>query len=161
MEKKGRPLLSLKIKYNVLFNFLYNHVTTLLIILLIVGVLIAENQLVGYGIAILVVYLVYLIISVLYNKAKYRNSMYNFYNDRLEYNNKINDDLQTVKYVNMTQIKYGQTFLQALFKIGNIVIYTDDKKITKKLIIIHDIKNVKMIYEKILKIMGEKTTDNK
>ncbi len=161
MEKKGRPLLSLKIKYNVLFNFLYNHVTTLLIILLIVGVLIAENQLVGYGIAILVIYLLYLIISVLYNRIKYRNSIYNFYSDRLEYNNKINDDLQTVKYVNMTQIKYGQTFLQTLFKIGNIVIYTDDKKITKRLIIIHDVKNVKMIYEKILKIMGEKTADNK
>lgn len=161
MEKKGRPLLSLKIKYNVLFNFLYNHVTTLLIILLIVGVLIAENQLVGYGIAILVIYLLYLIISAIYNRIKYRNSIYNFYSDRLEYNNKINDDLQTVKYVNMTQIKYGQTFLQTLFKIGNIVIYTDDKKITKRLIIIHDVKNVKMIYEKILKIMGEKTADNK
>ncbi len=162
MDKNEKANLILKPKYKVLFNFLYSHITTLIIIILILSVLISENQLVGYGVAILVVYLIYLVINAIYNQKKYRNSVYKFYTDRLEYNNKIkNDDLEVVKYTDIIQIKYGQTFLQTVFKIGTIMIYTNNKKISKKLIIIHDVKDVKLIYEKILKIMGQKTTDNK
>lgn len=162
MDKNEKANLILKPKYKVLFNFLYSHITTLIIIILILAVLISENQLVGYGVAILVVYLIYLVINAIYNQKKYRNSVYKFYTDRLEYNNKIkNDDLEVVKYTDIIQIKYGQTFLQTVFKIGTIMIYTNNKKISKKLIIIHDVKDVKLIYEKILKIMGQKTTDNK
>ena len=124
--------LTIKPKYNVLFSFLYNHVTTLLIIILILAVLIAENQLIGYGVAILVVYIVYLIINAVYNKIKYRNSYYKFYNDKLIYNNKIKDDNEKeVKYTEFTQIKYGQTFLQTVFKLGTIMIYTNNKKLTQ------------------------------
>ena len=162
MEKNEKPKLILKPKYNVLFNFLYSHLTTLIIIILILAVLISEKKLIGYGVAILVVYLIYLVINTIYNKKKARNSIYKFYDDKLLYNNKIkDDDLQEVKYKDMNQIKYGQTFLQTIFKIGTIMIYTNNKKISKKFIVINDVKDVKLVYEKILKVMGEKTTDNK
>lgn len=162
MDKKEEAKLILRPKYNVLFNFLYNHVTTLLIIILILAVLIAEKQLIGYGIAILVVYIAYLIINTIYNKVKYRNSFFKFYSDKLVYNNKIKDDNEKeVKYTEMTQIKYGQTFLQTIFKLGTIMIYTDNKKITQRIIFINGVKDVKIVYEKILKVIGEKTTDNK
>lgn len=162
MEKNEKPKLMLKPKYNMLFNFLYSHITTLIIIILILCVLIAENQLVGYGVAILIFYLVYLIINAIYNKKKYGNSFYKFYDDKLVYHNKIKDDGdQKIKYTDITQIKYGQTFLQTLFKIGTIMIYTNDKKLSKKFIVINGVKDVKLVYEKILKIMSEKTTDNK
>ena len=131
MDKNEKANLILKPKYKVLFNFLYSHITTLIIIILILSVLISENQLVGYGVAILVVYLIYLVINAIYNQKKYRNSVYKFYTDRLEYNNKIkNDDLEVVKYTDIIQIKYGQTFLQTVFKIGTIMIYTNNKKIS-------------------------------
>lgn len=162
MEKKEEVKLTVKPKYNIVFNFLYNHVTTLLIIILILVVLVAENQLVGYGVAILVVYIIYLIINSVYNKVKYRNSFYKFYSDKLVYNNKVKDDNEKeVKYVDMTQIKYGQTFLQTIFKLGTIMIYTNNKKITQKIIFINGVKDVKLVYEKILKVIGEKTSDNK
>lgn len=162
MDKKEEVKLTVKPKYNVEFSFLYNHVTTLLIIILILAVLIAENQLIGYGVAILVVYIVYLIINAVYNKVKYRNSFYKFYSDKLVYNNKIKDENEKeVKYTDMTQIKYGQTFLQTIFKLGTIMIYTNNKKITQKIIFINGVKDVKVVYEKILKVIGEKTTDNK
>lgn len=61
----------------------------------------------------------------------------------------------------MTQIKYGQTFLQTVFKLGTIMIYTNNKKITQRIIFINGVKDVKLVYEKILKVIGEKTTDNK
>ena len=162
MDKKEEAKLTIKPKYNVLFSFLYNHVTTLLIIILILAVLIAENQLIGYGVAILVVYIVYLIINAVYNKIKYRNSYYKFYSDKLVYNNKIKDDNEKeVKYTEFTQIKYGQTFLQTVFKLGTIMIYTNNKNLTQKIIFINGVKDVKVVYEKILKVIGEKTTDNK
>ena len=66
-----------------------------------------------------------------------------------------------IKYTDMTQIKYGQTFLQIVFKIGTIMIYTNSKKITQRIIFINGVKDVKLVYEKILKVIGEKTTDNK
>ena len=162
MDKKEEAKLIIKPKYNVLFNFLYNHVTTLLIIILILVVLVSENQLVEYGVAILVVYIAYLIINSVYNKVKYRSSFYKFYSDKLVYNNKVKDDNEKeIKYVDMTQIKYGQTFLQTIFKLGTIMIYTNNKKITQKIIFINGVKDVKLVYEKILKVIGEKTTDNK
>lgn len=162
MDKKEEVKLTVKPKYNVIFSFLYNHVTTLLIIILILAVLIFENQLIEYGIAILVIYVIYLIINVIYNKVKYRNSFYKFYGDKLVYNNKIKDDNEKeVKYTEMTQIKYGQTFLQTVFKLGTIMIYTNNKKITQRIIFINGVKDVKLVYEKILKVIGEKTTDNK
>ena len=161
MDKKEEVKLTVKPKYNVIFSFLYNHVTTLLIIILILAVLIFENQLIEYGIAILVIYVIYLIINVIYNKVKYRNSFYK-YSDKLVYNNKIKDDNEKeVKYTEMTQIKYGQTFLQTVFKLGTIMIYTNNKKITQRIIFINGVKDVKLVYEKILKVIGEKTTDNK
>ena len=82
MDKKEEVKLTVKPKYNVVFSFLYNHVTTLLIIILILVVLISENQLIEYGIAILVIYIIYLIINAAYNKVKYRNSFYKFYSDK-------------------------------------------------------------------------------
>ena len=106
--------------------------------------------------------IIYLIINAAYNKVKYRNSFYKFYSDKLVYNNKIKDDNEKeIKYTEMTQIKYGQTFLQTVFKLGTIMIYTNNKKITQRIIFINGVKDVKLVYEKILKVIGEKTTDNK
>lgn len=162
MDKKEEAKLIIKPKYNVVFSFLYNHVTTLLIIILILAVLIAEKQLIGYGVAILVIYVIYLIINVVYNKIKYRKSFYKFYSDKLVYNNKIKDDTEKeVKYTDMTQIKYGQTTLQTIFKLGTIMIYTNNKKLTQKIIFINGVRDVKIVYDKILKVLGEKTTENK
>lgn len=157
MDKKEEVKLTIKPKYNVVFSFLYNHVTTLLIIILILAVLISENQLIEYGVAILVIYVIYLIINAVYNKVKYRKSFYKFYSDKLVYNNKIKDDNEKdVKYTEMTQIKYGQTFLQTVFKLGTIMIYTNNKKITQRIIFINGVKDVKIVYEKILNVIGEK-----
>ena len=41
------------------------------------------------------------------------------------------------------------------------MIYTNNKKITQRIIFITGVKDVKLVYEKILKVIGEKTTDNK
>ncbi len=60
----------------------------------------------------------------------------------------------------MTQIKYSQTFLQTMFKLGTIIIYTNKEKILDKIIFINYVKDVKIVYEKILKVIGEKQKDN-
>ena len=70
MKEKKEPLLTVKPKYNVLYNFLYKNATTFVIIVLILIVLIAQNELIEYGVAILVIYILYLIVITLYNKKK-------------------------------------------------------------------------------------------
>lgn len=157
MKEKEKPLLTIKTKYNVIYNFLNKHATTFVIIVFILIVLIAQKELVEYGVLILVIYLIYLILITIYNKRKARESIYNFYENRLEYNKKINnDDLEKVLYTDITQINYSQTFSQSVFKIGTITIYTKNEKITKRLIIINEVRDVKFVYEKILEILGEK-----
>ena len=156
MDKNEEVKLTIKPKYNVLFNLLYKHMTTLLIIILILVVLIAENELVEYGVAILVIYILYLIANIIYNKIKYKNSIYKFYDNKLMYNNKLkDDDMIELEYKDMLQIRYGQTFLQTIFKLGTIMISTNNRKITKKIIFINGVKDVKLVYEKILKILEE------
>ena len=160
MNKKDAKL-KIKSRYNVIFDFLYNHAITLLIIILILVVLVSKNQLVVIGTVILIGYLVYLVAKTIYNAKKYKNSYYEFYSDKLIYNNKIKEDnKKEIKYTEMTQIKYSQTFLQTMFKLGTIIIYTNKEKILDKIIFINYVKDVKIVYEKILKVIGEKQKDN-
>lgn len=160
MNKKDAKL-KIKSRYNVIFDFLYNHAITLLIIILILVVLVSKNQLVGIGTVILIGYLVYLVAKTIYNAKKYKNSYYEFYSDKLIYNNKIKEDnKKEIKYTEMTQIKYSQTFLQTMFKLGTIIIYINKEKILDKIIFINYVKDVKIVYEKILKVIGEKQKDN-
>ena len=157
MKEKKEPLLTVKPKYNVLYNFLYKNATTFVIIVLILIVLIAQNELIEYGVAILVIYILYLIVITLYNKKKARASVYKFYEDKLKYNKKIKgDDMQEVPYKAITQIKYGQTFIQSIFKLGTIILYTNNEKFLKRLIVINEVRDVKFVYGKILEILGEK-----
>ena len=157
MKEKKEPLLTIKPKYNVLYNFLYKNATTFVIIVLILIVLIAQNELIEYGVAILVIYIFYLIAITIYNKKKAKASIYEFYEDKLKYNKKIkDDDLEEVPYDTITQIKYGQTFIQTIFKVGTIIIYTNNEKFLKRLIVINEVRDVKFVYEKILEILGEK-----
>lgn len=157
MKEKDKPLLTIKPKYNVIYNFLNKHAATFVIIVFILIALIAQQELVEYGVLILVIYIIYLIIVTIYNKRKARESIYNFYEDRLEYNKKINnDDLEKVLYTDITQINYAQTFSQSIFKIGTITLHTKNEKISKRLIVMNEVRDVKFVYEKILEILGEK-----
>ena len=47
-----------------------------------------------------------------------------------------------------------------MFKLGTIIIYTNKEKILDKIIFINYVKDVKIVYEKILKVIGEKQKDN-
>lgn len=157
MKEKKEPLLTIKPKYNVLYNFLYKNAMTFVIIVLILIVLIAQNELVEYGVAILVIYILYLIAIIIYNKKKANATFYEFYEDKLKYNKKIKDEeVEEVPYNTITQIKYGQTFIQTIFKVGTIIINTNNEKFLKRLIVINEVRDVKFIYEKILEILGEK-----
>lgn len=161
MDKKNAKL-TIKARYNVIFDFFTNHAMTLLIIVLVLIVLVAQNQLVGIGIAILVGYIIYLIIKSIYNVKRYKNSYYKFYSDKLVYNDKLKEDNEKeIKYTEMTQIKYVQTFSQTIFKLGTIVIYTNKEKLFDRIIFINYVKDVKMVYEKILKVIGEKQKESK
>lgn len=157
MKEKKEPLLTIKPKYNILYNFLYKNAMTFVIIVLILIVLIAQNELIEYGVALLVIYIIYLIAIIIYNKKKASVTFYEFYEDKFKYNKRIKDeDEEEVSYATITQIKYGQTFIQAIFKVGTIIIYTNNEKILKRLIVINEVRDVKFIYEKILEILGEK-----
>ena len=102
-----------------------------------------------------------MVAKTIYNAKKYKNSYYEFYSEKLIYNNKIKEDnKKEIKYTEMTQIKYSQTFLQTMFKLGTIIIYTNKEKILDKIIFINYVKDVKIVYEKILKVIGEKQKDN-
>lgn len=161
MDKKNAKL-TIKARYNVIFDFFTNHAITLLIIVLVLIVLVAQNQLVGIGTTILVGYIIYLAIKSIYNVKRYKNSYYKFYSDKLVYNNKLKEDNEKeIKYTEMTQIKYVQTFSQTIFKLGTIVIYTNKEKLFDRIIFINYVKDVKMVYEKILKVIGEKQKESK
>lgn len=161
MEKENKEKLSIKLHYNFLFEFLDKHIVTALIIILIVGVLIYQNQLVGYGIFILVVYILYLIGRAIYGNLKCKKNIYKFYEDKLVYKRMLWDkEDRIIPYKNINEIKYNQSFLEKIFKLGTIVIFTRQKSLIEKMIVISNVRNVDIIFEKLTKIFEKYTNEN-
>ena len=82
--------------------------------------------------------------------------------------------MSRIKVLHVAEAAGGvERYLETLFKyndnskVENILVCSQNydykrlKKLTQKIIFINGVKDVKVVYEKILKVIGEKTTDNK
>lgn len=154
--KKEEPKLVIKSTYNYLYEFLNRNAITCLI-LVILGIIAVQADVLLYFIIILIAYIVFLVGSTIYNKLKYEANDFKFYNTKLVYTNSlIHHEVKEVEYKNIKEIRYSQLFLQMLFKLGTIYIRIDSDKMFHMGIRIDGVKNVKEEYEKLAKILNAK-----
>lgn len=152
-ELKKEAIVEIRPKFNGVYDFLENHVSTFVIVLLVTLTMIVQNVMPNVGITIIVIYLAYLIGITIYKVKAYKSSEYKFFKDKLIYNNKINPEFVELKYTDLQEIKWSQTFFQGLFKMGILIIKTNNKKLTKRYILIRNVKDVSEQYDKIVEIL--------
>ncbi len=154
MEKK-EPKLVIKSEYNQLYEFLNrNGVTTLiLVILLIIAI---QANIISIYFVIIGMYLMFLVLSTIYNKLKYKANVYKFYDDKIIYTNSfINKETKRIKYEDIKELNFNQMFLQIPFRLGTIVIRTNAGGLFNRGILIFGVKNVTETYQKAEKIIED------
>lgn len=154
MEKKD-PKLVIKSEYNYLYEFLDRNGITVLILIILLVIAIQANIISTY-LVIIGMYLVFLVLSTIYNKLKYKSNVYKFYDDKIMYTNSfINRETKRIKYEDIKEINVNQMFLQIPFKLGTIVIRTNSGGLFNSGILIFGVKNVNEAYEKVNKIIED------
>lgn len=148
MEKK-KPRLVVKSEYNYLYEFLDRNGVTTFILLILLFICIKANLVLQY-LVMVVIYIVFIILSTIYNKLKYNANVYKFYDDKVIYTDSfINKESKRIKYSDIKEIRINQMFLQIPFKLGTIVISTNSGKFFDNGILIFGVKNVNEVYQKI------------
>lgn len=111
--------------------------------------------------ATIVLILIFLCFLLLRRKHYNRLYFYRFYSDRLRYRDRyFSKKIKEIKYKNIKEIKYNQTFTQSRFKIGEITLITNDKNLLKKVVFLKAIPNVEKNFERIGEILDKKDDIN-
>lgn len=154
MEKK-EPKLVVKSEYNYLYEFLDRNglTTVILLILLFISI---KAQIIPQYLIMVGMYVVFLILSTIYNKLKYNANVYKFYDDKIIYKDSfINKETKRIKYSDIKEVRVNQMFLQIPFRLGTIVISTNSGKFFDNGILIFGVKNLNETYQKIDDILEE------
>lgn len=154
MEKR-EPKLVIKSEYNYLYEFLDRNAITVIILIILLYIAIQANIILAY-ILMLGVYILFLILSTVYNKLKYNANVYKFYEDKIIYTDSfIKKETKRIKFEDIKEITVNQTFLQRFFKLGTIIIRSNSGTFFNNGILIFGVKNVDEQYKKIEKIIEE------
>lgn len=154
MEKR-EPKLVVKSEYNYLYEFLDRNGVTTFILLFLLFIAI-KAQIIPQYLVMVGIYIVFLILSTIYNKLKYNANVYKFYDDKIIYTDSfINRETKRIKYSDIKEVRVNQMFLQIPFKIGTIVISTNSGKFFDNGILIFGVKDLKETYQKIEDLMEE------
>ena len=153
--EKNTPKLVIRAEYNYLYEFLdRNGITTLILIILLI-IAIKSNIVLTYLIVV-GIYIIFLILSTIYNKLKYNANVYKFYEDKVIYtDNFINKESKRIKYNDIKEINFNQMFLQMPFKLGTIIIRTNAGGFFNNGILIFGVKDVNETYQKMQEILEE------
>ena len=147
--EKNKPRLVIKSEYNYLYEFLDRNGVTTFILLLLLFVSIKANLILPY-IVMVAIYVVFIVLSTIYNKLKYNANVYKFYDDKVIYTDSfINKESKRIKYSDIKEVRVNQMLLQVPFKLGTIVISTNSGKFFDNGILIFGVKNLNETYQKI------------
>lgn len=152
MEEKNE-LLEIKPKFRIIYEILHRGSILLLLLILMLIPSIIYKTLVVYLIAVVIVAIVMTVV-LLFEKQRYKSFEYKFYKDKLIFNsNFINVENKYIKYENVKEIKYVQSFLQTFFNLGDIIINTNAENGIDNGIVIYNIEDVKNVYNKLNSIV--------
>lgn len=153
--KKLEPILTLKPEYKFCYQFITRHALTAITLLVLIVPIAQIGMLFLYSI-ILICYCIYICFMMIYDKQTYKKSEYQFYEDKLQYQNKTKKrQWQTIAYKEILQVGYRETFFQRMFRKGDLLIVLKDKRLFHIRIYIWSISNPKPTYEQIQNIIGK------
>lgn len=158
-EQDNTVVLTVKPKFT-LYNILPGLIALVFCIFFLITPMLIEADTVEIMLPImLVVVIIFIVcmgISVLITKKQYKCYTYNFYNTKVLYRDSfLNLSEKEVKYKFIREASMTQGVFQRLFKIGNIILYTNAESGFANGIRIVNVENPKEIYTKIKEIIGE------
>lgn len=152
MEEKNE-LLEIKSKFRILYEILHRGSVLLLLFILMLIPSIIYKTLIVYLITI-VIFAIVMTVILLFERQRYKSFEYKFYEDKLIFNsNFINVENKYIKYENIKEIKYVQSFLQIFFNLGDIIINTNAENGIDNGIVIHSVEDVKNVCDKLNSIV--------
>ncbi len=152
--QKQDVLFEIKPKYNILYSII-THFWDILIFAVVL-VLLGMQPAMKKNIIIISIALIMICVIVMLLKSKRNKSyFYRFCSDRFEYfNTYFGNKVKEIKYEEIKEVRYNQTFLQSKFNLGEIIIITNDKHILKKMLFLQSIPNVQKNYERIVNLFN-------
>lgn len=154
-QNEIKPLLKLKPKFNLLTALSSKHLGTLAT-LIFIGVLLVQTSGVNvwYFIAVLAVYIVYLVIRMLWLKKKYKKTAYLFFEDRLFIIKKYGRQEQTmIPYNDIADILFYQNYAQKLFGMGSLGVKISSGNFFNNIIMLESLEDLNGTIEKIRDIL--------
>ena len=154
-QNEIKPLLKVKPKFNLLVALLSGHIGTLAT-LIFIGIIVIQNTKtsVWYFIAVLAIYLVYLVLKMLRTKWKYKKTAYLFFEDRLYIIKKYGRQEQImIPYGDIVDILFYQNYLQKLFGMGGLGIKIASGNFFNNIIMLESIENLNGTIENIRDIL--------
>lgn len=95
------------------------------------------------------------IIKMFFDRRQYENYEYVFFNDRIVYKDGyLNVSEKELRYLNVKEIAKRQTFIQRVFNIGNIILFSSAENGISSGIYMENIENVDDVYTKIKEIIN-------
>ena len=151
-EQDNAVVLTVKPKFT-LYNILPGVIAFLFCMFFLLTPMLIDSDAVEVMLPIM---LVVAIIFIVITKKQYKCYTYNFYNTKVLYRDSfLNLSEKEVKYKFIREASMTQGIFQRLFKIGNIILYTNAESGFANGIRIVNVENPKEIYTKIKEIIGE------
>ena len=154
--EKDEIKMEIKPTFKLLYEFIQNNALTLVILILLTIPIIQMKMILVYSI-ILVGYAVFIILNLVYKRFRYKGMNYIFYQDHLIYTDQFfhKNEIE-IKYNDIKEIRYSQTFLERFFKIGTIIINTNSGNFLYNGIEIPKIDNLKENFDKMREVIDTK-----
>lgn len=139
--KKLKPLLKLVPTVRILPTFIDKYLFSI-IILIMLNFLLKETIFMRYGIAVLLIYVIYVVVKILIEKIKAEKSEYLFFEDGVIIIDNIKKDKQTIiAYKDIEDIITAQSYVDRFFNIGNYIIKLKEKTFLNKKINLRPVTN--------------------
>lgn len=140
------------------FNFLYEFLPLfwLIVFALIIGLCVFMFSVeIGtfFTVTLLAILLIGITVYAIWTKKTYEKVEYCFYNTKVIFKDTfINISEKEIKYKHIREISLRQSFLQRMFGIGNIVLYTNAESGISNGLTLMCIQNVNEVYKKVKEI---------
>ena len=168
IAKKGNNAVSERVKDTEIqlrvkptFKFIYMLLPYLIIFIIMIFMFSLIFTMISVSVGIKLFLICFVIMAVILaiktaiNKMQYNCYCYDFYNTKVIYRDSfLNLSEKEVKYKNIKEVTMRQTFIQRIFNIGNIVLFTNAETGLGNGIFMVNIENVEDVYRKVKEIIN-------
>ena len=152
LEKDTKVIYKLKPKFIPIYE-IFNKGEFLLVGLILVLCLLATSKIIE-GIACSIVFIILCVLIFRFIRVKYKRTSCTFYEKKAVY--KLRDKVRIIKYSDIQDIKYFQTFMQKLFGIGDIRVFIKSNSLIAQSVDIPCVNSVKNEFENLAKVVQDK-----